>query len=58
MLRRHFMPEKCSDCACCDEENMKCFPKSDDCQEEYNLTKEDLVVPKFCDFFIPKEGNS
>lgn len=41
---------KCIECACCDEEKMKCFPKSLDCEREYNLTEEDLRMEKVCDF--------
>lgn len=44
----------CIDCACCNIEEMKCYPNDEDCREEYNLEKEDLVNPAHCDFFIPK----
>lgn len=29
---------------------MKCFPKSLDCEREYDLTEEDLYMEKKCDF--------
>lgn len=52
--KHHYKHEKCIDCACCDIEQMKCFPKDIDCHEEYDLDEEDLVMPKRCDFFISK----
>ena len=52
--KHHFKHEKCIDCACCDVEKMKCFPNDIDCHSEYDLDEEDLITPKRCDFFIPK----
>ena len=43
---------KCIDCACCNAGEMKCYPNSEDCHKEYELTKEDLITPAHCDFFI------
>lgn len=41
---------KCIECACCNKEEMKCYPKSTDCRKEYNLTEEDLYTEQRCDF--------
>ena len=51
----HSKPEKCIDCGCCNVEKMKCYPNDKDCEEEYDLTEEDLVTPARCDFFMPKK---
>lgn len=53
----HYKPEKCIDCACCDEKKMKCYPNSIDCHSEYDLDEADLVTPKRCDFFIKRKEN-
>ena len=45
-------PVRCIDCACCNVEEMKCYPNDEDCHKEYNLEVEDLVNPAICDFFI------
>lgn len=41
---------KCIECACCNKEEMKCYPKSQDCEKEYDLTEEDLYTDAKCDF--------
>lgn len=41
---------KCIECACCNKEEMKCYPKSQDCGKEYDLTEEDLYTEQKCDF--------
>jgi len=41
---------KCIECACCNKEEMKCRPKSQDCEKEYDLTEEDLYTEQRCDF--------
>lgn len=46
---------KCIDCACCDVENLKCYPKDRDCMPEYDLEEDDLTHVARCDFFKPKE---
>lgn len=46
-------PVRCIDCACCNVEEMKCYPNDEDCHKEYDLEVEDLVNPAICDFFIP-----
>ena len=46
---------KCIDCACCDVENLKCYPNDRDCMPEYDLNEEDLTSVARCDFFKPKE---
>ena len=46
---------KCIECACCSVEEMKCYPNSKDCHNEYDLTEEDLTKPAYCDFFISKK---
>ena len=51
----HYKPEKCIDCACCNVEEMKCYPNDRDCEGEYELTEKDLTTPARCDFFVPKE---
>ena len=45
---------KCIDCACCSVEEMKCYPNSEDCEKEYNLTEDDLYINAECDFFVSK----
>lgn len=51
----HFKLEKCIDCACCNVEEMKCYPNDRDCLRVYDLEEEDLSTPAHCDFFISKE---
>lgn len=51
----HSKPEKCINCACCDIENLKCYPDDMDCNDVYDLSEEDLVTPKRCDFFKQKK---
>lgn len=41
---------KCIECACCNKEEMKCYPKSQDCKKEYDLTEKDLYAEQKCDF--------
>ena len=48
---------KCIDCACCNVEKMKCYPNSNDCDREYDLTEDDLTTEEYCDFFISKVNN-
>lgn len=51
----HSKLERCSDCACCNVEEMKCYPNDRDCHAIYDLDKEDLMTPDHCDFFIRKK---
>lgn len=53
----HFKPERCIDCSCCDADQMECRPNDPDCHERYDLDEGDLVNPKRCDFFIPKQAS-
>ena len=46
---------KCINCSHCNKEEMKCYPESNDCEKEYDLTEEDLTTPARCDFFIRKK---
>lgn len=48
------MHVKCIDCACCNVEEMKCYPNSEDCHKEYDLDESDLTTPAHCDFFKSK----
>ena len=41
---------KCVECTHCNEKEMKCFPESDDCRKEYDLTEHDLYTNAKCDF--------
>ena len=47
---------RCIDCACCDAENMACYPNNRDCEAYYALDKEDLYTKQNCDFFISING--
>ena len=46
---------KCKECACCDADNLMCYPNDPDCHKEYKLDPEDLYTEKRCDFFKAKE---
>ena len=57
MLNYDFKGKKCAGCGKCvhaDHEKMKCYPESDDCKKEYNLTEEDFHKEARCDFFHEK----
>ena len=41
---------KCIECTHCNVEEMRCFPKSEDCEKEYDLTEQDLYTKARCDF--------
>ena len=41
---------RCIDCVHCNAKEMKCFPKSEDCEKEYDLTEQDLYTKDRCDF--------
>ena len=41
---------KCIECTHCNVEEMKCFPESEDCKTEYDLTEHDLYAKARCDF--------
>ena len=41
---------KCIECTHCDVKEMRCFPKSEDCEKEYDLTEQDLYTKAKCDF--------
>ena len=41
---------KCTECTHCNVEEMKCFPESEDCKTEYDLTEHDLYAKARCDF--------
>lgn len=43
----------CIDCACCDKDNLKCYPNDPDCMSEYDLDENDLYTEKPCDLFKP-----
>lgn len=45
---------KCSQCIHADRIQMKCYPKSNDCKSEYDLTEEDFHKEARCDFFQKK----
>ena len=45
---------RCSQCIHADYNKMKCYPKSNDCKSEYNLTEEDFHKESRCDFFQKK----
>lgn len=53
MELRYRKQHKCSDCRFCDEASMTCYPESEDCLPSYDLDKEDLSKPGYCDFFEP-----
>lgn len=46
--------KRCKGCAYCihaDRAKMKCFPKSKDCESEYDLEESDFHTECNCDFF-------
>ena len=47
---------RCLDCKCCCVKEKKCYPKSEDCETEYNLNDEDIyIMRKYdCDFYVSK----
>jgi hypothetical protein len=47
---------RCLDCICCCLEEKKCYPKSEDCEPEYDLNDEDIyTMRKYdCDFYTDK----
>ena len=57
MLNSDFKGNKCSGCGECkhaDHDKMKCYPESEDCKSEYDLTVEDFYIEARCDFFHHK----
>lgn len=46
---------KCIECIHCNAEEMKCFPESEDCEKEYNLTEQDLYTEARCDFAFKRK---
>lgn len=54
MMLHNNKQQRCIDCACCDAENMKCYPNDDDCESEYDLSEADLTTADYCDFFKQK----
>ena len=44
----------CGQCLHADREQMKCFPNSEDCKDEYDLEEEDFYKEANCDFFVQK----
>lgn len=58
MLKSDFKGRKCSGCGECkhaDHDKMKCYPESEDCKSEYDLTEEDFHKEARCDFFHHKQ---
>lgn len=47
---------RCGDCIHADLDKMKCYPKSDDCKSEYDLTEDDFHKEARCDFFHKKRN--
>lgn len=57
MLSFDFKGKRCAGCGECvhaNRDKMKCFPESDDCKREYDLTEEDFHKEARCDFFHRK----
>lgn len=57
MLSYDFKGKRCAGCSQCihaDHDKMKCYPESDDCKSEYDLTEEDFYKEANCDFFHRK----
>lgn len=57
MLSDDFKGRKCAGCWYCvhaDHDKMKCYPESEDCKSEYDLTEEDFHTEARCDFFKRK----
>lgn len=57
MLSDDFKGRKCVGCGYCvhaDHDKMKCYPESEDCKSEYDLTEEDFHTEARCDFFKRK----
>ena len=53
MLNSDFKGHKCSGCGeykHADHNKMKCYPESEDCKKEYDLTEQDLYTKARCDF--------
>ena len=44
---------RCLDCSHCNESQKKCFPESKDCENEYDLTDDDIYNyhKNDCDFY-------
>jgi len=42
---------KCFECEHFDADSMKCYPNSNDCGKEYDLTIDDIITEDVCDFF-------
>lgn len=54
MSKNNYKGKKCAGCAYCIHVNhfkMKCYPESDDCKSEYDLTEADFHTEAYCDFF-------
>lgn len=52
-----FKGRRCAGCGYCahaDHDKMKCYPESEDCKSEYDLTEEDFHTEVRCDFFKSK----
>ena len=47
---------RCLDCIHCSAEEKKCYPKSEDCKSEYDLSNEDIYQMRNydCDFYESK----
>lgn len=57
MSQNDYKGKKCTGCAYCIHANhteMKCYPESDDCKSEYDLTEADFHMKAYCDFFHSK----
>lgn len=57
MLNNDFKGRRCAGCGYCahaDHDKMKCYPESEDCKSEYDLTEEDFHTEVRCDFFKSK----